>query len=73
MRIKYDEEADVIYLHFRKGKIKESDEIRNGIIVDYDEKGIPLAVEILNAKEILANKPEVTLDFSSAITKSNVI
>ena len=67
MRIRYDEEADVVYLRFREGKIAESDEIKDGIIVDYDVDGKPIAIEILNAKEILADKPELIVDFSSAI------
>lgn len=64
MKIKYDQEADIIYLRFGEGKIVESDEIKDGLIVDYDENGNPIAIEILNAKEILANNPEISLDFS---------
>ena len=67
MRIRYDEEADVVYLRFREGKITESDEIKEGVIVDYDINGKPIAIEILNAKEILADKPELIVDFSSVI------
>ncbi|MEK6872702.1 MAG: DUF2283 domain-containing protein [Nanoarchaeota archaeon] len=64
MKIKYDQEADVIYLRFGEGKIVESDEIKDGLIVDYDKNGNPVAIEILNAKEILANNPEISVDFS---------
>ena len=63
MKIRYDEEADVIYLRFRDGKIAESDEIKEGVIVDYDSKGKPIAIEILNANEILAKRPELVVDF----------
>lgn len=66
MRIKYDKEADVIYLRFREGKIAESDEIKEGMIVDYDAKGRPLAIEILNAKDVLADKPELIVDFPAS-------
>ena len=66
MRIKYDKEADVVYLRFREGKIAESDEIREGVIVDYDAKGVPLAIEILNAEEIMDDKPELIVDFPSS-------
>lgn len=66
MRIKYDKEADVVYLRFREGKIAESDEIKEGVIVDYDAKGMPLAIEILNAKEIMDDKPELIVDFPSS-------
>lgn len=62
MKIKYDEEADAIYLRFKEGEIAESDEIKEGLIIDYDSEGNPVAIEILNAKEILANKPEISID-----------
>lgn len=67
MKIKFDEEADVVYIRFKEGKIAESDEIKEGLIVDYDEKGNPIAIEILNAKNILKGKPEIIGDFSSVI------
>ncbi len=63
MKIKYDKEANVIYVRFKEGKISESDEIKNGLIIDYDEEGNPVAIEILNAKYILRDKPEVSIDF----------
>ena len=66
MRIKYDKEADVIYLRFREGKIAESDEIKDGVIMDYDAQGKPIAIEILNAKDILADKPELIVDFPAS-------
>jgi len=68
MKIRYDQEADAIYLRFREGKIAESDEIKSGLIIDYDIKGRPLAIEILHAKEILAKKPEIIVDVSSNIS-----
>ena len=70
MKIRFDQEADALYLRFREGKIAESDEIKNGLIIDYDEKGRPAAIEILPAKEILAKKPEISVDFSSKIIAS---
>jgi len=67
MKIRYDKEADIIYLRFRDDKIAESDEIKSGLIIDYDTKGRPIAIEILHAKEVLANKPEIVVDVSSNI------
>jgi len=64
MKIKFDEESDVIYLRFKEGRIAESDEIKDGLI-DYDEEGNPIAIEILNAKSVLSDKPEISVDFSS--------
>jgi len=67
MRLRYDKEADVIYLRFSEDKISESDEIKPGLIIDYDEEGNPVAIEILNAKHILKDKPELIVDFSPDI------
>ncbi len=69
MKIKYDEEANVIYVRFKEGEIAESDKIKEGLIIDYDAKGNPLAIEILNAKDILSDKPEIIGDFSSISQK----
>ena len=69
MKIKFDEESDVLYVRFKEGKIAESDEIRNGLIIDYDSDGNPIAIEILNAKKILKGKPEIIGDFSSFAQK----
>jgi len=65
MKIKYDKEANVIYLRFGEGKIAESDEIKKGLIIDYDIDGNPIAIEILNAKYLLKDKPELNIDFST--------
>jgi len=69
MKIKFDKEANVIYVRFKEGKIAESDEIKDGLIIDYDEEGNPLAIEILNAKDIISERPEIIGDFSSLIQK----
>ena len=65
MKIEFDKEANVVYVRFKDGKIAESDEIKEGLIIDYDENGNPLAIEILNAKDVLKGKPEIIGDFSS--------
>ena len=51
MKVKYDKEVDVLYISFNKNKIKESDEDKPGIIIDYDNKGIVVGIEILNASK----------------------
>jgi len=36
MKIIYDRETDTLSLIFREGKVAESDEVKDGIIIDYD-------------------------------------
>ena len=45
----YDRETDTLTLILRDVKIEESDEIRPGIIFDYDADGALVSVEILDA------------------------
>ena len=45
--ISYDKVADALYIRVRDGKVKESAEIREGVIVDLDDEGV-IGVEILN-------------------------
>ncbi len=51
MKIKYDKEVDVLYIVFNENKIKESDENKSGIILDYDKKGSIVGIEILDASK----------------------
>ncbi len=45
--IKYDRAGDVLYIKLRDGKIVESEEIEPGVIVDYNEKGEIIGIEVL--------------------------
>lgn len=46
--ISYDRVADALYIRFSSEKIKESDEIADGVILDYNENGKIIGIEILN-------------------------
>ncbi|MGB9760853.1 MAG: DUF2283 domain-containing protein [Thermoproteota archaeon] len=45
--IRYDAYVDVLYVQIREGKVAESDEVENGIILDYDLNGNLIGIEIL--------------------------
>jgi uncharacterized protein YuzE len=49
MKVKYDEEVDVLRFRFSGAPIDESDEEKPGIILDYDRDGNIVGIEILNA------------------------
>ena len=51
MKIKYDPEVDVLLIQFSQNKIAESDESRNGVILDYDKDGNVVRIEILDASK----------------------
>ena len=51
MKIIYDRETDIISLIFNDSDVVESDELREGIIVDYNDQGQVTSVEILDASK----------------------
>lgn len=59
MKVNYDEKSDAMYIRFSGNKYYESDEVKEGIILDYDKKGKVIAIEILDAsKNLPAPKSE---------------
>ena len=49
MRIKYDPEADILFLALRDEPPVDAIEEPGGVIVSYGEDGEPVSVEFLNA------------------------
>lgn len=49
MKVSYDPHADAVYLRFAKGKVARTEEVRDGVIFDYDETGRIAGIEILHA------------------------
>lgn len=49
MRVRYDEETDVLTVILREVPVVESDEAGPGLILDYDDAGNVVAIEILDA------------------------
>ncbi len=51
MKIDYSPDVDALYISLKETKIEESDEIADGVIVDYDEGGNIVGIEILSASK----------------------
>jgi len=51
MLIKYDKEVDIVYIQFSEGRVAESDEDKSGIILDYDDMGNIVGIEVLEASK----------------------
>ncbi len=64
MKVKYDKEVDVLYISFSKNKIKESDEDKPGIILDYDKQGSIVGIEILDASKKMKNPAKVEYEIA---------
>lgn len=51
MKLKIDEQSDALYLRLNDDAIVESEEVQPGVILDFDEQGRVVGVELLRVKE----------------------
>jgi uncharacterized protein YuzE len=61
MKIEYDPKADAMYIRLKSGAIAESDEIRPGLVIDFDEEGKVLGIEMLDVSLLTDNPRELSL------------
>jgi uncharacterized protein YuzE len=47
MKIEFDQAADALYVQLAEGEIEKTEEIKPGMILDYDANGNVLGVELL--------------------------
>ncbi|MEH2244179.1 DUF2283 domain-containing protein [Nostoc sp.] len=64
MKITYDPDVDVLRIIFSNTPIEESDEDNPGIILDYDEAGNIVGLEIIDASKRMDNPRSVEYSIS---------
>ena len=62
MRIQYDPSADAMYIRLAEGVVADSDEVREGVVLDYDAAGKALGIEVLNVSERADNPREMAFE-----------
>jgi uncharacterized protein YuzE len=55
MKTLYDPDADALYLRFGEAPVVESEEVRPGMVLDFDAAGRIVAIELLDATEHLSS------------------
>jgi uncharacterized protein YuzE len=58
MKVTVDKEADALYMRLSDTKIHDSEEVKPGVILDFDEKSNLVGVEILGVSKLV---PSVSL------------
>lgn len=51
MKVHFDEKADALYIRFDESKIVESQEVKPGIIFDFNDNEQVVAIEILKVRD----------------------
>ena len=58
MKVQYDKETDTLTITLRDVKVKDSDELRPGMIVDFGYDGGVAGMEILRASTVVEKAGE---------------
>lgn len=59
MKVHYDPQTDTLTIRLRDQRIKESDEVRQGLIVDYGYDGGVVRFEVLRASQVVEKANEM--------------
>ena len=59
MKLIYDRDLDILTVILKEVSVEESDEVKEGIILDYDTHGNLVAMDILNASRLIAQPASV--------------
>jgi len=51
MNVKYDSEQDILCVSVSDEQVFESDEVQEGVILDYNAEGRIVGIEVLNASK----------------------
>lgn len=49
MRLSYDPETDSLYIHLSERPSKDSDEVAEGVVLDFDENGGLVGIDVQHA------------------------
>ena len=66
MRIKVDKESDALYFRLDEKRIVESEEVRPGVILDYDEEDRVVGVEFLGISRRASKEELSSIQFQTS-------
>ncbi len=67
MKAEYDKETDTLTITLRDARVKESDEVRPGVIADFGYDGGVVGFEVLEASKVV-EIPAITLEGLESVT-----
>ena len=66
MKVEYDEKTDSLTISLRDARIRESDEVRPGVIADFGEDGGIVRFEVLDASRVVEHTREMQFALAGA-------
>ena len=65
MKVIYDIRTDILTIILKESKVIESDEEKEGLILDYDAAGNIVSLEILDAKKRVTEPTQISYELAS--------
>jgi uncharacterized protein YuzE len=65
VRLKVDKESDALYFRLTESAIIDSEEVRPGVILDFDRNGQVVGVEFLGIRARTSERELVSLSFET--------
>lgn len=69
MKVIYDRETNTLSLILAEGPVADSDELREGLIIDYDREGHIVSVEVLDASEHVAEPAAIVYELKEVAAR----
>ena len=66
MKMHYDEQVDALYLSLDESDVVESEEVKPGIILDFNAAGEAVGIEVLDVKRRVPSADLKQLEFEVA-------
>ena len=66
MKIVYDSDKDILQISFRQTIVEETTQISTGLVLDYDEDGKVVGMELRNASKKVDNPYEMNYSIDRA-------
>ena len=66
MRVKVDKDSDTLYFRLDEARVVESEEIRPGVLLDYDKDDKVVGVEFLNVSSRASQEELASIQFQTA-------
>ena len=67
MKVRYDPEADILYILIKEGKVRDTEEVDEDLFVEYDEEGNIVGIEIWQAGKYVVSEILKSLESANSV------
>jgi uncharacterized protein YuzE len=73
MKIEYSKKADAIYVYFKEDFVASSKEIEDGVVIDFDENGQLIGIEVLDVSQRFSLSDIVNVKMGADLKIENIL